>query len=816
MALFAQYLYEHYVSDGRFQELLAGQRTGTGAVDDFLRSRGIGATGHRASVADFHTVFADWMVANFLDWEGGNYGRYGYRDLDIGAATTHRIRVGQAPATRSLHQYGVDYVAIDGNAGNAVIHFEGQGVTSLLPTSVPQSGCWWSGADNNTTSTLTRRLWVPEGQQRMGFRIWYDIERNRDHLYLEVSDNNGATWRRLHTPAMGSAWAFTGKGGWVAQSASLHGFTGRQILVRFRYRTNAHTRGSGACLSDIGMAGGPTAWIGGWHANGFYSTDNRVRQDWIVWAFGGGFKPQVRPLQLQWNPERDQYVATLPTTWSGHTVIAIAPAAPRSTGRVRYSLWATGTVVDTEPDPFSFSDLLEAEPGAVVRSDVVRISGLDAPAAVSVRAAMFGGDDPEIALFDVPRPSRAQMFINGVAAPEVTTISNGDTLQLETTAGSTAGDALTVSVTVGGVGVDWQVKTRRPKPTADAGQDRDVPPGAFMTLQGAGSGNPYGAWYHLRFQWEQLSGPPVSLNSATAGEPTFVVPADAASGATMEFRLTVTDKHGESDSDLVTYTVQAETALRPTACAGPDLAAGPGEEVRLAGTCSENPYGRWWTLAHRWTQVSGPPVTLSDLTRGNPTFTVPSDASNEIFQFKLTVTDREGVSDSDTMIVIVAAADASPAPDASEYEAVVQTQEETTQPAACITQLGELGDSVQQSGDWSDRDCRAHHRSDRPARYFSFTLAQQRSLNLQVQSDGSAAMFISRGTPNNGWGAPPKGSMEHRLRVRTDNGKLVHQADLTAALTLGPGDYTVEVVSIAADTATFELIITTATPVKLE
>ena len=169
------------------------------------------------------------------------------------------------------------------------------------------------------------------------------------------------------------------------------------------------------------------------------------------------------------------------------------------------------------------------------------------------------------------------------------------------------------------------------------------------------------------------------------------------------------------------------------------------------------------------------------------------------YTLTVTATDPGGLSDSIAVtvtLVDVAEANAAPEPEQPTVNAVT----------ACATELGSLTEATVYAGSGDDADCRSHHQ-DAPARYFRFSLAEQSTVVVDLSA---GALFVSKGTPNNGWGTQPKGSMEHRLRVRTDNGKLVHQADLTAALTLAPGDYTVEVVSIADDSTTFELIITTS------
>ncbi len=200
-------------------------------------------------------------------------------------------------------------------------------------------------------------------------------------------------------------------------------------------------------------------------------------------------------------------------------------------------------------------------------------------------------------------------------------------------------------------------------PTAKAGLDLTGAPGESVTLQGKGSTNPYGRWHQMVHRWTQLSGPTVALSDATKGNPSFTMPEDASDGATLEFELTVTDQWGQSDSDAMIVTVVVSETVRPTACAGPDLTGAPGDEVTLQGKCSVNPYGRWHQMTYQWTQLSGPAATLTHPRKtqpagkfADPRFILPADAQDgSTLEFQLTVTDQEGQSDSDTMIVTVAA-----------------------------------------------------------------------------------------------------------------------------------------------------------------
>lgn len=86
-------------------------------------------------------------------------------------------------------------------------------------------------------------------------------------------------------------------------------------------------------------------------------------------------------------------------------------------------------------------------------------------------------------------------------------------------------------------------------PTANAGSDRSVTPGAATTLSGTGSDVDGSIASHL---WTQTAGPSVTLNGANTATATFTAPS---SNTTLTFRLTVTDNQGASATDDVTITV---------------------------------------------------------------------------------------------------------------------------------------------------------------------------------------------------------------------------------------------------------------------
>lgn len=167
-------------------------------------------------------------------------------------------------------------------------------------------------------------------------------------------------------------------------------------------------------------------------------------------------------------------------------------------------------------------------------------------------------------------------------------------------------------------------------PRTDAGEDQLVSTlPEFVELDGTHSIDPEGD--ALRYQWQQIAGPPVQLV-----EPNRVICRFApVKPGFYTFHLTVSDARGAFDANTVNITLGSDSLL--LAEAGATLYAG-NEPVSLDGSASHGPPGVSPSF-YRWHQLSGPsPLVMSDAEAVKPRLSgfVQSN-SIQTFVFELTV-----------------------------------------------------------------------------------------------------------------------------------------------------------------------------------
>jgi hypothetical protein len=187
-------------------------------------------------------------------------------------------------------------------------------------------------------------------------------------------------------------------------------------------------------------------------------------------------------------------------------------------------------------------------------------------------------------------------------------------------------------------------------PIADAGPDQSVESGVVVSLRGSNSIDLDDGI--ASFLWEQVSGPPVELVVETI-EPdaAFVAPAVESNGESLTFELTVTDYGGLQSTDTCIVNV-SWVNIPPVSDSGAEQTVDEGTTVTLDGSKSSDADDG--IALHLWKQVSGIPVTLSDTTAIQSSFTAPKGITKkESLEFNLTVEDGGGLQSSDSCVVSV-------------------------------------------------------------------------------------------------------------------------------------------------------------------
>jgi immune inhibitor A len=294
----ASYLFMTYFLD-RFGEdltkaVVASPENGIAGFNNALREAGLPER--------FDDVFADWLIANYVDAPDLEDGRYGYKAIDTyPPVSVESYRRFPASATSQVSQYGADYIKLGGR-GAVNVDFEGQQQVKLVDADPKGTYSWWSNRGDDADATLTRAFDLSNvTSPHLTFQTWYDIEDGWDYLYVQVSEDGGKTWKILpgkHTTArnpagnaFGVGWTGISGGGespaWVDEEIDLSAFAGKPVLVRFEYVTDDAVNQPGVLLDNIaipelGYQDDGENGLADWDAAGWVLTDNSLAQRWLV------------------------------------------------------------------------------------------------------------------------------------------------------------------------------------------------------------------------------------------------------------------------------------------------------------------------------------------------------------------------------------------------------------------------------------------------------------------------------------------------------------------------------------------------------
>jgi hypothetical protein len=203
----------------------------------------------------------------------------------------------------------------------------------------------------------------------------------------------------------------------------------------------------------------------------------------------------------------------------------------------------------------------------------------------------------------------------------------------------------TVNVTVDKAGVNHP-------PVAVAGADTTIVlPANSILLDGSDSWDPDSNI--ISYAWQKISGP----STATISDPTSVkLQVDNMVQGVYRFELTVTDAGGLFDKDTIQITVSSSPNKPPIAKAGPDQSIAYNFQtcsmdpsfITLDGSSSTDPDGS--VVAYEWSLIFGDNNAVV-ITNPNAAVTTVTDLTPGTYQFKLLVTDNQGATAQDTLLV---------------------------------------------------------------------------------------------------------------------------------------------------------------------
>jgi immune inhibitor A len=181
-------------------------------------------------------------------WEKFQLGWLNYEVAQAGVKSEHKL----GPSMANTKQAQAVFVilpkkSVETNLGNA---FEG-------------AKYYYSGAGDNLNSFMYKSFNLPAGAT-LSAKVRYNIELDWDYAYLVYSTDNGATWNSIETNVstttdpngQNKGFGITGvKSSWSDLTANL---PAGNILLGFRYWTDANTGGFGFMVDDINVTGSAT------------------------------------------------------------------------------------------------------------------------------------------------------------------------------------------------------------------------------------------------------------------------------------------------------------------------------------------------------------------------------------------------------------------------------------------------------------------------------------------------------------------------------------------------------------------------------
>jgi len=312
--MFVKYFLDRF-GEKATQALVADPRNGLDSIDGTLKDLNE-VDPATDKIITANDVFSDWTVTNFVQDPKVGDGRYSYQDYPDAPKFNPTEAINSCPLaaqTRSVDQYGVDYIRISCR-GSYTLKFEGSSEVGILPTNAHSGNfAYWSnkGDDSDMSLQQTFDFTSVKGPINIDYWTWFDLEKDYDYAYLEAS-SNGQDWAILKTPSCtnnnpsGDSYGCGYNGnsdGWKEEKVDLSKYAGSKVTLRFEYITDPGVNGEGLLLDDISIPAINYSTdfekdSGGWNAAGFVRIQNSLPQTFLMSLINEAGKVTVEKLQL--------------------------------------------------------------------------------------------------------------------------------------------------------------------------------------------------------------------------------------------------------------------------------------------------------------------------------------------------------------------------------------------------------------------------------------------------------------------------------------------------------------------------------------
>jgi immune inhibitor A len=362
---------EHYGSSYLFMAYLL-QRFGEDATKAVVAHEANGVLGVPMALQEvgfdfsFEELFADWVVANYVDDPEalGELGRFGYQQLAAPQPAIDEVhrRFPVDAQESTVRNFGADYIALRGD-GDITLHFDGETEARLADVAAYSGDwMWWSNRADDSNSRLTRAFDFTEVEPgdpiEMEIRMWFDIETDYDYGYVVVS-RDGEKWTILpgrqtttENPSGNSfGHAYTdrsqGAGGapvWITERFDLSDYAGETVFVRLEYVTDDAVNAPGWFVDDIRIDAidYATDFEDGadeWESEGWLLTDNRLDQRWLLQVLILDGDELVDVHRVDVNDEGEASVNISSLGGNDEAILIISGVTPFTTEVAAYRYW---------------------------------------------------------------------------------------------------------------------------------------------------------------------------------------------------------------------------------------------------------------------------------------------------------------------------------------------------------------------------------------------------------------------------------------------------------------------------------------------